>query len=125
MYTARIEQGFATGRRRLEVFLGGANFVTTAPHSFFGIVSSTGVIDFFIQDASPDPWWPFPSEADVVERLRDGTHLTVIGEISARRTGTTISGHGGVLTHSSGAQCAIESFEMVLSGDPGVGYWDY
>ena len=114
MYTARVEERFVSGTRRLEVFLGGADFVTTAPHSFFGIASVHGRDPISsIQDASPDPWWPFPSEADVVERLGDGTHLTVIGEISARRTGATISGQGGVLTHSSGGQCAIESFEML------------
>ena len=112
VYTARVEERYISGTHRLEVFLSGADFVTSRAF-FFGIASAMGEIRFSIQDASQDPWWPFPSEPDVVERLGDGNHLMVIGEISATRTGDTISGRGELLNHSSDGQCAIESFEMV------------
>ena len=107
VYTARLQQRFVSGRPLLEVFLGGADFISGA---FSGTVMSTGEINF---------------RANAVERLSDGTQLVVVADINARRTGSTIVGQGGVLTHSSGGQCAIERFEMVLSGDSGVGYWDY
>ena len=113
VYTARVEERYISGTHRLEVFLSGADFVASRAF-FFGIVGVRGEIRFWIYDASlVDPWWPFPPEAAVEERLSDGTQLVVVGEISATRTGGTISGQGGVLTHSPGGQCAIQSFEML------------
>lgn len=122
VYTARLQQRFVSGRPYLEVFLSGADFISGA---FSGNVLPTGEIHFRIYDAWPGDAWNLPANANVVERLSDGTQLVVVADINARRTGSTIVGQGGVLTHSTGGQCAIESFEMVLSGDPGVGYWDY
>lgn len=116
LYVARVQDGVVSGNDRLEVFLSGADFIIKQGrgNAFSGTVRATGEIDFTIHDAYPgDPWWPWPSDADVVERLSDGTQLVVVAEITARRTGSTISGQGGVLNHSSGGQCAIESFEMV------------
>ena len=114
VYTARVEERYISGTHRLDVSLSGADFVSKRA-GFFGIASVTGEIRFSIQDASQDPWWPYPSEPDVVERLGDGSYLMVLGEISTTRTGGTISGRSGVLKHSSGGECAIERFEMVRS----------
>jgi hypothetical protein len=127
VYAARIQQRLVSRSPYLEVYLSGADFIAThGPGVMFtGTVSSVGEIHFRIHEALPGDQWDFPSPAQVVERLSDGTQLVVAGDITARRAGATISGNGGAFIHSSAGRCAIDSFKMVFSGGSGAGDWDY
>jgi hypothetical protein len=75
VYTARVEQTAAN----LRVSVSGDFLVTADGAAFYGAVSPTGEIGFFLGSA-------FDSVFGVTERLSDGTALMMFGTISA--TGT-------------------------------------